>query len=169
VNLTGRQLKGFVTWLYTGDLTECARKNDTDLYVFADQVDILALRRAALSEIVRKDKLLTYDRLAYIHSNLARGSPLLRWVTDHYIAHWQPDHDEDDSCPLDSDTDPDHNLARFVYQVLKGVAIRDDVDLPGCRCCNDVCEYHEHPSKEEWEASMLTRLFFLLTSASNSD
>ncbi|KAI4744540.1 hypothetical protein E4T50_05141 [Aureobasidium sp. EXF-12298] len=153
VELLGQRLKSFVTWIYTGGMTQAAMGHDIDLYVFSDQVDIMALRRAALNQVAKKKRLLAYDHLAYLHQNLAQTSPLLRYTTDFYIAHWEPSDDSDDPCCLDDDTDPDHLLAQFLYQVLKGVATRRLVDSPGCPCCNDICRYHEHSSKEEWEAT----------------
>jgi hypothetical protein len=165
VELLGKHLKSFVTWIYTGGMTQAAMGHDIDLYIFADQVDIMALRRAALNQVAKKKRLLTYEHFAYLHQNLAQGSPLLRYTTDFYIAYWEPSNDSEDPCCLDSDTDPDHLLAQFLYQVLKGVATRKSVDSPGCPCCNDICRYHEHSSKEEWKASMFTRYvrFWILT------
>jgi hypothetical protein len=61
-----------------------------------------------------------------------------------------------DPCVMDSDADPDYHLANFIYQVMKGVAERTTEYSPECSCCYDICQYHEHESKEEWEASTST-------------
>lgn len=76
-----------------------------------------------------------------------------------HIAHWEPHDDEDDPCLLDNVMDPNNLMANFIYQIMRGIAVRDNArdldDLSDCSCCNKICEYHEHESKEEWEASML--------------
>ena len=82
-------------------------------------------------------------------------------MLDSYIAHWEPQDDKDDPCLLDSIMDPDNLMANFIYQIMKGIAVRDKAhdpnDMSDCSCCNKICEYYEHESKEEWEASKLTQ------------
>lgn len=98
--------------------------------------------------------------------NTTQHSQVYRWMLNSYTAHWKPKHDDKDPCPLNSDADPDHLLAIFMYEVTGALAIREkDVDSNNCSCCNDICQYHEHESKEEWEASTSTRSvwFQLLT------
>lgn len=158
VDLDGEDLQNFAAWIYTGELSK-ERLENTNLYVFADQVDILALRRDALSQLSK----LEYDMLAYqcvkhILNNVTQQSQIYKWMLDSYIAHWASITDDEDECILDNESDPDHLLANFIYQVMKGITVRDtddSTDCSRCSCCNDICQYHEHPSKEEWEASML--------------
>lgn len=161
VSLSGKQLKCFVAWIYTGKLSEprswvC----DIRLFIFADRVDIIALRRDILRGISESDEVLPdYGSVLLMLKNITQHSPLHRWVLDAYIAHWTPEDDNGDSSRLDSYKDPDNLLANFIYQNMKGIAIRDNDqdpdDCDDCSCCNEVCKYHEHPSKEEWEASTL--------------
>jgi hypothetical protein len=54
-----------------------------------------------------------------------------------------------DPCVMDSDADPDYHLANFIYQVMKGVTERTTEYSPECSCCYDICQCHEHESKEE--------------------
>jgi len=157
VDLSGYDLEIFAKWLYTGDVSgDITLVGNVRLYIFADQVDIMALRRTVVNEFP-EGLILYYDTIKLIHTKLPGASPLLKYALACYIAHWEPDDDDDDNdpCILDNETDPDHLLASFVYQVLRGVASRESKNPPGCPCCNDVCQYHEHSSKEEWEASML--------------
>jgi hypothetical protein len=146
----------FATWIYTGELTEVAwLRYDIHLYIFADQVDIMALRRDVVSEFPYKG-LMTYDQIKLIVLNLTHNSPLRKFVLDSYVSHWEPTSDYNDPCVFDSDTDPDNHMATFIYQVMKGIAVRKkDQGSIDCPCCSDFCEYHEHESKEEWKASML--------------
>jgi len=163
VDLSGEQLQSFATWIYTGkcDLSDRWAPY-IYLYVFADQVDIIALRRDILRWLVRsRDTLADYSSTRLILRNVTQHSQLYKWMLDSYVAHWDPSCDATDPCMLNSDKDPDHLLANFIYQILKGIAVRDKAHNPAnlsdCSCCNKICEYHEHESKEEWEASKLTQ------------
>ncbi|KAI4762066.1 hypothetical protein E4T52_05709 [Aureobasidium sp. EXF-3400] len=149
VDLSGEHLQGFTRWLYTGEAMEDAL---VELYIFADRVDIMALRRDVISELAKKS-LRCYGDVNLALLNLTHNLPLRRFLLDSYIAHWQPYFDGCDQCVLDDDTDADHQLANFIYQVMKGIAIRKMVDPPNCSCCHDICQYHEHESKEEWRAT----------------
>lgn len=166
VALSGYNLKSFTAWLYTGDILS---EVDTieincflELYVFADLVDIIALRRETLKQISETEgPKVHYDSVRFILKNTTQNSQLYRWTLAFYITHWQPEHDDDgDPCLFDSDTDPDYLLATFMYKVTRGLAVRGkDVGFIECSCCNHPCEYHEHSSMEEWEASVLMQFF----------
>jgi hypothetical protein len=160
VALSSERLKSFIAWLYTGNIHDnvCVEEGCLKLYIFADLVDILALRRGALTELSDMETLEpSYQNVKSALEDLTQSSQLYTWMVGCYVAHWKPDHDDDDPCLFDSDTDPDYLLATFVYQVMRGLADRKVVGTPGsCSCCNNICNYHEHESKEEWEASMLT-------------
>jgi hypothetical protein len=90
--------------------------------------------------------------------SVTQHSKLYKWLLDLHIAHWEPDDDREDPYLLNRETDPDSLLANFIYEVMKGIAVREkpENNQSYCSCCNDICQYHEHESKEEWEASMLT-------------
>jgi hypothetical protein len=163
VALSGNRLMCFITWLYTGGIV--INKNSPcrilALYIFADQMDIIALRRDAISQFSKIDLVMIfYDQVQFVLENVTQHSQLYRWVLDSYINHWEPEDDDDDPCLLDSDADPDNLLADFIYQVMRGIAISKssgDRDSGDFVCCNSICQYHEHSSKEEWEASTLTQ------------
>ncbi|THZ80979.1 hypothetical protein D6C84_06955 [Aureobasidium pullulans] len=152
VDLSGKNLKDFVTWIYTGEIITTDETCDARLYVFGDQVDSLALRRSVLNEMHGKDALVRYEVIEILLSNLPEASALRKWTLARYINHWKPEDDETDPCLLDTVNDPGYNLANFVYQVLRGVVNREEDDS-GCYCCQNACNYHEHESKEEWEAT----------------
>jgi hypothetical protein len=157
VALSGDRLMSFMTWLYTGEISTDKRPVPCllELYVFADQADILALRREALRRLSKSKSFMPgYNSVMLVLQNVMPESQLYKWMLDAYITHWGPQSDVQDPCPSDSDTDSDHLMAKFVYQAMNGIAIRKMKDQPGCSCCNDVCQYHEHSSKQEWEASM---------------
>jgi hypothetical protein len=155
VELSSEALKSFVAWLYTGELTHHTAHCDVDLYIFADKVNILALRRLALDNITEQN-VLTYEEIRSIHTNLPGSSPLRRHTLDCYIAHWEPEADKEDPCTLDSEADSDNILADFMYEVAKGLAKHRNLTVFDCSCHNSLCKYHEHENKEEWEASALT-------------
>jgi hypothetical protein len=156
VELSGGDLKSFATWIYTGDLSRSTtRRCSITLYIFADLVDIIALRHKTVSSLAR-GKLLEYDLANLVHDNLPPKSPLRRYMLDSYIAHWEPIFDDEDTCILEGDTDSDYRPANFTFHVMMGITFRTRKDPPGCTCCHDVCQYHEHLSKEEWQASMLS-------------
>ncbi|CAD0112147.1 unnamed protein product [Aureobasidium uvarum] len=134
VDLSGEHLRAFAVWIYTGSLGRMSDDYDgmcclTSLYLFADQVNILALRRRTISLFAKSFP--TYDLVKIILMNVTPGSPLHRHVLDRYILHWTPSEDEDDPFLLDSKRDPDHILANFMYQVMKGLAVRQ----PKARSC----------------------------------
>lgn len=154
VDLSGDDLQRFAKWIYTGDASDSITDaSNVRLYIFADQVDIMALRRTIISEFPA-GCVLRYEMIKLIYTKLPDTSPLLKHTLACYIGHWEPGDDDNDPCLLDSEMDPDNLLANFVYQVLRGVALRESKDSPGCPCCKDICQYHEHSSKEEWKASM---------------
>jgi hypothetical protein len=157
VDLSGENLMRFATWIYTGEVTEAATfRCIIHLYMFAGQMDIMALRRNVVGGLIDTG-LMMYDQIKLIVLNLTHNSPLRKFVLDSYVSHWEPTSDYNDPCVFDSDTDPDNHMATFTYQVMKGIAVRKkDQGSIDCPCCSDPCEYHEHESKEGWKASMLT-------------
>ena len=125
-------------------------------------MDIIALRRDVLRWFTKSDnRLPKYSKVRLILENVTQHSQLYMWMLNSHIAHWEPGCDKNDPCLFDSNTDPDNLLANFIYQVMKGIAVRDNSQnlnkRSDCSCCNEICQYHEHESKEEWEASMLKR------------
>lgn len=164
-------LTDFVGWLYTGRLPhKYSRFNDigklVPLYILADQVEILSLRRALIDET--KKHLTTssgeawvemYFGIALMYNNLPRSSPLIQLHLKRYIHHWHPSYDEEET---------DESIAavpgEFFYAVMAGQA---DASFSNehlqCPCCNDLCAFHEHKSDEEREASKSTLVHTLAT------
>ncbi|KAG9911579.1 hypothetical protein KCU98_g7904, partial [Aureobasidium melanogenum] len=160
VDLSGEHLVAFRDWMYMGTfdhligyLSEGLECLYVKLYLFADQTDIIALRRNAISHLADED-LLTWDLAKLILMNLPENSPLRRYALDSFIAHWEPSYGL--TIPrLDSQSDPEYLLSNFLGEVLTGVALRKlpTDDCTQCPCDNDLCRYHEHESEEEREAT----------------
>ncbi|THW20422.1 hypothetical protein D6D23_06843 [Aureobasidium pullulans] len=155
VDLTDKGLKMFVRWIYTGEVASprCFPRYFS-LYIFADLVDIVALQRMIMTRIQGySEDLPEYSTVKLALMNLPESSPLRAWILDVYISHWEPAYDDCDPYPTDTASDPDNTLAAFMYQVARGLAVRESVNTAGCLCCYSDCKYHEHESKEEWEAT----------------
>ncbi|THY05444.1 hypothetical protein D6D02_07725 [Aureobasidium pullulans] len=157
VNLSSETLRMFVKWIYTGEVTGMEPfSRYFNLYIFADLVDIVALRRVIMTQIQdyeEDEDLPEYNAVKLALTNLPESSPLRAWILDVYISHWKPAHDDCNPYPTDTAGDPDNTLAQFMYQVARGLTARESVNLAGCLCCYSDCKYHEHESKEEWEAT----------------
>ncbi|KAH0366444.1 hypothetical protein KCU65_g5376, partial [Aureobasidium melanogenum] len=159
VDLSGADLKAFRDWIYMGtfDHLECiegsVERLYVKLYIFADQVDILALRRSAVSSLGDVN-IIDWDLVKLILTSLPENSPLREYALDSYIAHWEPSSSR--VLPqLDSQNDPGYLLSNFLGEVLTGIASgRLPVDdCTECPCCIGLCDYHEHESQEEREAT----------------
>lgn len=163
VGVNKELLDAFVAWIYTGEIESTTRLQALEelhilLYVFADQVDVLSLRRQVIDYMTIDEAGLPYYRVVlHALTNLPETSPLRQYLLAAYIAHWHPNIDENDSYLEMREEDPSRALPDFLYQVMKGVGFRKKVDAPGCLCCNSACAYHEHESVEEWEASEFFR------------
>ncbi|KEQ74718.1 hypothetical protein M436DRAFT_42304 [Aureobasidium namibiae CBS 147.97] len=148
VDLTGKQLHVFVNWVHTGrlELHSWDREDRVKLYIFADYVDILALRRQILTEPDRMEK---YREVGVVMSSLPSTSPFRMRIADHYAMHWEPEDDKHD--PVDA---LDVTLHReFLDDIEKSVVRAKAMKLAGCPCCGNPCRYHEHASEEEWRAT----------------
>lgn len=154
VDLTGKQLHVFINWVQTGrlELHSWDREDRVKLYIFADFVDILALRRQILTEPDRMEK---YREVGVVISSLPSTSPFRMRIADHYAMHWEPEDDKHD--PVDV---LDVTLHReFLGDIEKSVIRAKAMKLAGCPCCGNPCRYHEHVSEEEWRASMYVLIF----------
>lgn len=89
-----------------------------------------------------------YSVIKLAYESLPSNSPLLSWLVELYVHHWNPDKDAEE--PGDSTEDAPK---KFLYDVLKGKSTL--VGDPGrqCGCCRNICEYHEHESEKERKAS----------------
>ncbi|KAH0157301.1 hypothetical protein KCU67_g7960, partial [Aureobasidium melanogenum] len=162
VDLSEEHLHSFSYWIYTGSFnvellsgSESEESLYVKLYIFADQMDILALRRSAISHLADADPL-TWDLVKLILMNLPENSPLRRSVLDMFIAHWTLESKwglpEPDS-PVDHECFP--ALYKFMREVMAGITLRTSCpeESTECPCCIDLCRYHEHESEEEREAT----------------
>jgi hypothetical protein len=129
------------------------------LYMFADMMDILALRRKVMDYITLRAPLLPeYDTVRIIFTNLPETYPLRKHTLRTYIAHWEAGVDGKDEYAKAVSNDTEGVLKGFMEEFQRGVARRatdHDVDsTEDCACCGDACRYHEHESHAEWSQSM---------------
>jgi len=176
VRCSANALALFISWLYTGSLGSVEREQDPGyryflgsflpLYVLADQIEVLALRRDVLTHLQlsavegdRSQPPMDCKVLQYTLKHLPVSSPMRDWLVDTYAHHW-----DSGSGGFVSDGDMRSIPADFLCQVLNGMA-RDKNGMmaemssdftcikPDCSCCFDICQYHEHQDEEEQEAS----------------
>jgi hypothetical protein len=153
VDLTGKQLHVFVSWVQTGrlELHSWDREDRVKLYIFADFADILALRRQIMTEPDRMEK---YREVGVVISSLPSASPFRVRIADHYASHWEPEDDKHDSISA-LDIDSHRDFYNDVVESDTRMAARTDAEKRyGCPCCGNPCRYHEHLNEEEWRASM---------------
>lgn len=151
-------------WLYTGMITGLDGVSDfhhlTKVYIFADQKDIVALRRQVLAEISISSSATVpaWASVDMAYSHLPESSQFRQFLMARFVAHW------DYSCDGDEAEGARREAIRyapkeFLYDILVAqsrhrsegaFAIGDD---PHCRCCHDICSFHEHESNEGREAS----------------
>ncbi|CAD0092146.1 unnamed protein product [Aureobasidium vineae] len=155
VELSGEHLKLFTTWLHSGKIEEpvapkgvCVCETYVRLYIFAEQTEILALRRKVIGYLASAP-LPKYDTVALILANQPESSPLRKHVLRSYINHWTPEGDTEDNYLESVERDTEGVLPGFMYKLLVGVANREEVDPKRCACCHRQCRYHEHESTEE--------------------
>ncbi|KAH0365324.1 hypothetical protein KCU65_g6183, partial [Aureobasidium melanogenum] len=150
VRLGPETCRMFVGWLYTGQLTYGAGwKSLFSLYVFADEVEMLALRRTVMTNIVRSYKtpwIPPVEDAAAVLKLLPSSTPLYMWLLDAFTHHWDPEHDKP------SNSLPSEFLMDWVKRALvRKCAIEEKKTCAGCPCCREnPCHYHEHESLEEW-------------------
>ncbi|KAH0335692.1 hypothetical protein KCU81_g8928, partial [Aureobasidium melanogenum] len=148
VDLSGKQLHVFINWISTGklELQPWEREDRVKLYIFADLVDILALRRQIMTEKGRMER---YREVGVVMSHLPSNSPYRRRTVDYYANHWKPEDDIYD--PISSLEITIHRT--FLCEVVQSEARAKVNRHPGCPCCANVCNFHEHESEEEWHAT----------------
>lgn len=149
VDLSGKQLQVFIDWIHTGqlELQSWEREDRVKLYIFADLVDIIALRRKIMTEKGRMER---YREVGLVMSHLPNNSPYRRRIVEYYANHWKPEDDRYD--PISSLDITIH--CEFFNEVVQSEALAKISGRSGCSCCTNVCNFHEHESEEEWNASM---------------
>jgi hypothetical protein len=171
----------FIQWLYSGRLSFRSLDLNIDdmiqLYIFADRVDIPALRRQIMTELVEKktDSLysttitVTYRRITRITDALPPSAPLYNYAVNWYVNH--VDHSDVDRG--EQEQLYEELPKEFMHIVMRRLLLRvrspnSDTEAP-CGCCNRPCEYHEHDTKTEFYDSkflqqFLQRYHILITS-----
>jgi hypothetical protein len=152
----------FVRWLYSGQLKEALYAPDADelfnIYIFADRVDILALRRTVMAELVSREMSdLPYSSIILATKSLLSSAPLYRYAVEWYTNHWIPSEAERNHQDQAYEDLP----KEFLHLVMSGLALRShhlymdkrfgksNTEML-CKCCGPFCHYHEHDSYDEW-------------------
>ncbi|CAD0092308.1 unnamed protein product [Aureobasidium vineae] len=160
LELSGKQTKMFVKWLYTGCL-ECYawREDDNNdayaLYVFADQTDIIALRRTVmtcLATCLRRPA--TPGEMARLVSQFPEHSGLRRFLLDEAIADRKFQERENKVVAWDWKKRgylPEDFPEDFYAQLVIGHVKKKRWSF-GSSTSNP-CHYHEHEDGEEFSLS----------------
>ena len=144
-----------IRWLYSGKLSAGVVVPNTEvlfqLYIFADEKDILALRRDIMSELVKREETdLPCALVALATNSLLPSAALYRYLVDWHVQHWTPSEAAQDERYSEYEALP----KEFMHLVMCKLAIRarttsKPVQSP-CACCNSPCSYHEHANYTEW-------------------
>ncbi|KAG9675056.1 hypothetical protein KCV03_g2807, partial [Aureobasidium melanogenum] len=156
LRISASQTRLFVEWLYTGRF-ERTFMDATDMYVlylFADQTDIIALRRSIIDSLVRH---LRSPRdpgdMGRLVSQLPSRSGLRRFFLEEALAeraralrngkvvawNWEQQGYVAEDFPED-----------FYAQLVNG-HLRNGGKEPGPLSFSNTCNYHEHEDGEEWK------------------
>ncbi|KAI5270735.1 hypothetical protein E4T47_05850 [Aureobasidium subglaciale] len=169
LDLSHEQLWLFVAWLYSGrvedHLGDSLIEDDIyALYVFADQTNIIALRRSIMvllgtSRDMRVPHFLGH--LAKFLRQLTDSCGLRKFLFDEALAVWT---DGDlESCDEDiwvykmyghlPDEYPEDFYVQLIEANLEAMTNkRDDYKFS---CFKNPCDYHEHVDEEEWNNSKI--------------
>jgi hypothetical protein len=173
LELSGPQAKSLVTWLYSGRFAEEEGYGMLfELYVFADKVDVPALKKDLMSFIHRRSRRKGSPdvRLAFrAFQMLPKSCGLVRWLADRYAHH-------DGFClPIDPELHvhvmaAQRNSYRYSCPRTNASIGADPccnvIGKIHCDCCSrcqtnerakkgQACAYHEHASMEDWKGKAL--------------
>ncbi|KAH0359525.1 hypothetical protein KCU65_g9910, partial [Aureobasidium melanogenum] len=165
INASMSVLKLFLTWLYTGkvDIAPPPHKNyDADywytgtakLYIFADELNCVALQRTIMSELVKSCEsapfLADFETITLLSNSSLESSGLYQYYVETYDAHWNGTlkYELDDGLTAE-DPMPPHLAFRLLLRKFK--TPRDDHGE--FSCCHDPCRYHGHENEEERKAT----------------
>lgn len=152
----------FGRYLYTRDLVhhdDVTLNLNTlvDLYIFADMIGAISLRRDIITVwSVDLDefgpRFPSYKAIDKMNQNLPENSPLRMLMLQSHIWHWEPTHE------VVADAEEQSTALAFMTAVALGkheilTSVERDSNEPNCPCCNEPCKYHEHVSEEERRAS----------------
>ncbi|KAG9568538.1 hypothetical protein KCU71_g3053, partial [Aureobasidium melanogenum] len=156
LGLSASQTRLFVEWLYTGrfERTFMDAADMYVLYLFADQTDIIALRRSIIDSLVRRLRSLTDPGdMGRLVSQLPSRSGLRRFFLEEALAeraralrngkvvawNWEQQGYVAEDFPED-----------FYAQLVNG-HLRNGGKEPGPLIFSNTCNYHEHEDGEEWK------------------
>jgi hypothetical protein len=144
-----------VCWLYTGTLPGTGDDLDDlmQLYCFADETEMLALRRSIMSRIIESETLDPEELTKYLRA-LPENSGLFRYLVDKWAVVWNQPYYADMS-----NFDEHEAIPRgFLYKALEKLAnmIEDKDKGTTAATLAVVCNYHEHSNVSEWNASILS-------------
>ncbi|KAI4740054.1 hypothetical protein E4T50_09519 [Aureobasidium sp. EXF-12298] len=158
LGLSASQMRLFVEWLYTG----CFERNFSEetnmyaLYLFADQTNIIALRRSIMNSLTgRLFGLTSPGYMGRLVSQLPSRSGLRRFLLEEALAErasalrfgkvgawdWEQQGYVAEDFPED-----------FFAQLING-HLQNGGKGFGPPCFSNVCNYHEHEDGEEWRMS----------------
>ena len=159
LELNHRQTQLFVEWLYTGRMeVEFWRGEHNDdlhtLYVFADQTDIIALRRSIMTCLAIAGRVPPTGRdVARLVSQVPDSSGIRLFLLEEAQAEWGMSEKTNilteqywKRCGYVREDFPED----FYAQLLSG---HRDPFTPGL----NACDYHEHDDEQEWKMSKLIR------------
>lgn len=125
------------------------------LYIFADELNCVALQRSIMSKLVESCKttpsLVGFDTIELLSDSSLESSRLYQYYVDVLDAHWNGKLDDETDSPNAEDPMPPH----FAYRLLLRRFRRLEDNNADCVCCHDPCKYHGHGSEEERKASKL--------------
>ncbi|THV70444.1 hypothetical protein D6D02_07283 [Aureobasidium pullulans] len=168
VELNYEQTRLFVTWLYSGRLEHQPDESNNGedayaLYIFADQTDIIALRRTVMTFVI--DSTAKNVREVYhcdfdeIIPQLPEQSQLRRFLLEEATAFWV---DQTGNCVRElydeivNDEVLRGPLGNFFKQLLEGVSENIEMKKIGEKIIGfpeNPCDFHEHTNEREWETS----------------
>lgn len=180
LELNCEQTRFFVTWLYSGRL-EHHPDNGLDsedayaLYTFADQTNIIALRRTIMSFLI--DSTLRWLREHHFPGDLEKVIPrfpdqsqLRRFLLEEATTIWIDDsrlHSQGIENFIVHDQVPDGYPRDFFVQLFEGYCLgmekkkKDGGKRTADHTCYDFpCEHHEHSHKREWQTCKQDDRFF---------
>ncbi|KAG9687213.1 hypothetical protein KCU95_g11211, partial [Aureobasidium melanogenum] len=165
INAGASVLELLLTWLYTGQVNmglPIEGSNDgveqwhigtAKLYIFADELNCVALQRSIMSKLVESCKttpnLVGLDTIEFLSDSSLESSRLYQYYVDVFDAHWNGKLDAEIDSPNAEDPMPPH----FAYRLLLRRFRRLEDNNPDCVCCHDPCKYHGHESEEERKAT----------------
>ncbi|KAI4847298.1 hypothetical protein E4T44_04588 [Aureobasidium sp. EXF-8845] len=151
LNLSKHLAQALVRWLYTGTLPETGEDviDLINLYCFANERKMLALRRSIMSRIIDSEHPQPEEVLPYLDS-MPEDSTLFRYVVDQWAGVWSQTR-----CWLDmSEFDGREHIPRsFFYQALTKLAEMVKDKTTHMAAMKVVCNYHEHLNIYEWDAN----------------